>query len=120
MHIVDKYRELGSYRAAGQACGVDHKTVKRVVERAERGEVDPPRRPRLRAHNYDAVAGLVARRVEETRGRISAKRLLAAASAEGYEGRPATSGGWWPGRGRSGAVRDGCSGRGGRGRGSSW
>jgi hypothetical protein len=86
MHIVDKYRELGSYRAAGQACGVDHKTVKRVVERAERGEVDPPRRPRLRAHNYDAVSGLVARRVEETRGRISAKRLLAAARAEGYEG----------------------------------
>lgn len=28
MNIVDKYRELGSYRAAVWACGVDHKTVK--------------------------------------------------------------------------------------------
>lgn len=28
MHIVDKYREPGSYRAAGKACGVDHKTLR--------------------------------------------------------------------------------------------
>src|SRR5680860_1229981 len=39
MHIVEKYRELGSYRAAGDACGVDHKTVKAVVDRVERGDV---------------------------------------------------------------------------------
>ena len=25
MNIVDRYRELGSYRAAARACGVDHK-----------------------------------------------------------------------------------------------
>ena len=34
----------------------------------------PPRAER--AHNYDAVAELVAERVEKSAGRISAKRLL--------------------------------------------
>jgi len=86
MHIVDKYRELGSYRAAARACGVDHKTVRRIVARAERGELTAPRRQPPRERNYDPVAGLVARRVEATQGRISAKRLLPAARAEGYAG----------------------------------
>jgi len=86
MHIVEKYRELGSYRAAGRACGVDHKTVKAVVDRVERGEVGAPRAPVVREHNYDAVADVVRRRVAQTQGRITAKRLLPVARAEGYEG----------------------------------
>ena len=86
MHIVEKYRELGSYRAAGRACGVDHHTVKAVVERVARGEVGAPRTPVVRTHNYDAVADLVRRRVEQTRGRITAKRLLPVARADGYAG----------------------------------
>ncbi len=86
MNIVDKYRELGSYRAAARACGVDHKTVKTVVERAERGETEVVRVARPRARNYDDVAGLVAERVRKTRGRITAKRLLPAARAAGYAG----------------------------------
>src|SRR5680860_1847594 len=86
MHIVEKYRELGSYRAAGDACGVDHKTVKAVVDRVARGDVGAPRKPVAREHNYDAVADVVRRRVEQTRGRISAKRLLPAARVEGYDG----------------------------------
>lgn len=86
MNIVEKYRELGSYRAAGRACGVDHKTVKVVVDRVERGEVDAPCKPVVREHNYDAIADLVRRRVEQTQGRISAKRLLPVAKAEGYAG----------------------------------
>jgi hypothetical protein len=86
MNIVEKYRELGSYRAAGRACGVDHKTVKAVVERAVRGEVEVTRAPVAREHNYDTVADVVRRKVESTQGRISAKRLLAIAQAEGYEG----------------------------------
>ena len=46
-----------------------------------------PRRPRApRGHNYDAVIELVAERVEKTKGRITAKRLLPAARAAGYEG----------------------------------
>lgn len=42
----------------------------------------PPRAER--AHNYDAVADLVAERVEKSHGRISAKRLLPKARAAGY------------------------------------
>ena len=86
MHIVQKYRELGSYRAAGDACGVDHKTVKAVVDRVERGDVGAPRKPVVREHNYDAVADVVRRKVEQTRGRITAKRLLPIVRAEGYDG----------------------------------
>lgn len=86
MHIVEKYRELGSYRAAGRACGVDHKTVKTVVDRAERGETQVTRAPVARERNYEAVADVVRRKVESTQGRISAKRLLPIARAEGYDG----------------------------------
>jgi hypothetical protein len=86
MNIVDKYRELGSYRAAARACGVDHKTVKAVVERVERGETEVVRASRLRARDYDDVADLVAERVRKTRGRITAKRLLPVARAAGYGG----------------------------------
>jgi hypothetical protein len=65
---------------------VDHKTVKAVVERAARGEVVVTRAPVVREHNYDAVAAVVRRKVEATQGRISAKRLLPIARAEGYAG----------------------------------
>lgn len=86
MHIVDKYRELGSYRAAARACGVDHKTVKAVVERVARGETGAVRAPVVRDRNYDAVAELVRGRVAQTQGRITAKRLLPVARAAGYDG----------------------------------
>lgn len=33
MSIVNTYLELGSYRGAADFCGVDHKTVKRIVQR---------------------------------------------------------------------------------------
>ena len=86
MHIVDKYRELGSYRATARACGVDHHTVKAVVERVERGDVGDERAPVVREHNHDGVADVVRRRVEQTQGRITAKRLLPLARVEGYDG----------------------------------
>ena len=37
MNIISTYREVGSYRGAAELCGTTHKTVKRVVERAEAG-----------------------------------------------------------------------------------
>jgi hypothetical protein len=37
MDIISAYREVGTYRGAAELCGTTHKTVKRVVERAERG-----------------------------------------------------------------------------------
>lgn len=84
MDIIAAYREAGTYRGAAEIAGTTHKTVRRVIERHEAGGARPPRAPR--GHNYDGVAALVAERVEKTSGRVSAKRLLPAARAAGYDG----------------------------------
>lgn len=87
MDIISAYREVGSYRGAAVMCGTTHKTVKRVIEAhqaSSRGESPVVRADRGR--NYDLVAQLVAEKVNDTAGRISAKRLLPAARAAGYEG----------------------------------
>jgi transposase len=81
LDIVNAYRRVGSYRGAAEICGVTHKTVKRIVDKdaaqAERVE---------RRRNYESVRGLVAEELRETRGKISAKRLLPLARAAGYAG----------------------------------
>ncbi len=77
---------MGTYRGAAAMCGTTHKTVKRIIERAEAGGKLPVRKARER--NYDSVSDLVADRVAATSGRISAKRLLPAARATGYAGSP--------------------------------
>lgn len=84
MNIISTYREIGTYRGAAELCGTTHKTVKRVVDRAEAGGAPPQRAPRTR--NVDQFADLVAERVAKSAGRISAKRLLPIARAAGYEG----------------------------------
>lgn len=84
LNIVSTYREVGTYRGAAELCGTTHKTVKRVVDRAEAGGEPPARAPRAR--NFDQVVDLVAERVDRSKGRISAKRLLPIARAAGYEG----------------------------------
>ena len=84
MDIISAYREVGSYRGAAVVCGTTAKTVKRVIARHEAGGAAPARRQRAR--NYDAVVALVVERVEKTKGRISAKRVLPAARAAGYGG----------------------------------
>jgi transposase len=86
MDIISAYREAGTFRGAAAISGTTPKTVKRVIARHEAGGGAPPRVPRV--HNYDAVAALVAERVEKTSGRISAKRLLPAARVAGYGGSP--------------------------------
>ena len=114
MDVIAAYREVGSYRGAAAICGTTHKTVKRIIEAHEllsTGDCSPVREQRGR--NFDAVADLVAAKVKETRGRISAKRLLPAARAAGYAGsdRKLSS----PGRRGQAAVASGT----GPGRGSS-
>jgi transposase len=86
MDIVNTYLELGSYRAAADLCGVNHKTVKRVVQRWRAGAIAEGRITPKRGHNTDCVEGLIWHKVEKTRGRITAKRLLPPARAAGYEG----------------------------------
>jgi transposase len=84
MDIISAYREVGSYRGAAAISGTTPKTVRLVIARHESGGAPPARVPR--GHNYDAVVDLVAERVERSKGRITAKRLLPAARAAGYEG----------------------------------
>jgi transposase len=83
MDIIAAYREAGTYRGAAEIAGTTHKTARWVIARHEAGGAAPGRA--ARGHNYDDVAGLVAG-VEKTAGRISAKRLLPAARAEGFSG----------------------------------
>ncbi len=81
LDVITAYREVGTYRGAAQMCGVTHKTVKRVIER----DLAAARRVERR-RNYESVRSLVAAKVEDTKARISAKRLLPAARAAGYAG----------------------------------
>jgi transposase len=82
MDMIAAYRDVGSYRGAADMCGTTPKTVRRAIERA--GLVPPERKRRPK--NVDAVADVVAKRVDKTHGRISAKRLLPEAIAAGYVG----------------------------------
>jgi transposase len=84
MDIIAAYREVGSYRGAAELCGTTPKTVRRIIQRHEAGGQRPQRKPR--EHNYDRVVELVRLRVQATRCRISAKRLLPAARTAGYTG----------------------------------
>lgn len=84
MDLIAAYHEVGTYRGAAVMCGCDHKTVRRAVERHRAGAAARQRPPR--GHNYDPLAELVAARVANTKGRISAKRLLPQAKAAGYTG----------------------------------
>ena len=68
MDIIAAYREVGTFRGAAEITGTTHKTVRRVIARHDAGGAAPARAPR--GHNYDAVAALVAGRVEKTQGRI--------------------------------------------------
>lgn len=84
MDVISAYRDVGSYRGAAAICGTTHKTVKRIIEAHNAGGTSVEKT--LRVRNYDEVSDLVAQRVKETAGRISAKRLLPAARVAGYEG----------------------------------
>ena len=82
MDMIGAYTDVGSFRGAAAICGVDPKTVKLAVLKAQ--GVSPGRAERAR--NYDVVFDVVVKRVEKTHARISAKRLLPEARAAGYSG----------------------------------
>lgn len=87
MEVVDAYARLGSYRAAGEVCGVDPKTVKRKVLAHQAGLLDEERAERAAVpRNTDPVRQVVLDQLRETGGRGEAKRLLPIARTAGYTG----------------------------------
>jgi len=81
LDVITAYRQVGTYRGAAEICGVAHKTVKRVVAKNRAAAERVARRK-----NYESVRGLVVHEMGETKGRISALRLLPKARAGGYAG----------------------------------
>lgn len=87
MDVVAAFRDVGTYRGAAEICGVDPKTVKRKVLAHEAGELDEERAVRAPVpKNTDVARALVGQRVEATKAKVSAKRLLVEARAVGYAG----------------------------------
>jgi len=84
MDMTIAYREVGTYRGAAAMCGCDPKTIKRALTRVAAGDERPARKEPVR--NYDAVHDIVVARVDKTKARITAKRLLPEARAAGYAG----------------------------------
>ncbi len=80
------FEDVGSYRATAAICGTSDKTVKRAVAKARATEEAGAGVEASVAHNYDDVTAIIAKRVERTDGRISAKRLLPVVRAAGYQG----------------------------------
>ncbi len=90
MDVVAAYRDVGTYRGAAEICGVDPKTVKRKVLAHEAGQLDAEGRAGRApvSKNTDVARALVAQRVEATKAKVTAKRLLVEARADGYSGSP--------------------------------
>src|SRR6266851_5725300 len=95
MDVIAAYQQVGTYRGAAAMCGTTHKTVKRIIGRAEAGGKSPDRAGR--GHNYDLVAGLVPVPVRAVRGQRAVRddagdagRVLRGTgrSAEGGSGGP--------------------------------
>ncbi len=87
MDVVAAFKDVGSYRGAAEICGVDPKTVKRKVLAHEAGLVDEERTERaVVVKNTDVARVLVAQRVDATKAKATAKRLLPEARADGYTG----------------------------------
>ncbi len=77
MDVVAVFEDVGTYRGAAEICGVDPRTVKRKVLARGAGELDDERAARAPVpKNTDVARQLVAQRVEATRAKITAKRLL--------------------------------------------
>ena len=87
MDVVAAFENVGTYRGAAVMCGVDPKTVKRKVDAHRRSALTNQRQRRTRpVRNTEVVRSVVAEKIAETRGKMTAKRLLPIARAAGYSG----------------------------------
>jgi len=87
MDCIAAFESVGTYRGAAAMCGVDPKTVRRKVEAHRQGVLDEQRVERAPvAKNTDIARMIVKGKVVESKGRISAKRLLPIVRAGGYTG----------------------------------
>lgn len=87
MDVIAAFENVGTYRGAAVMCGVDPKTVKRKVEAHRRSELAGQRKPRPKtARNTEVVRQVVTDKITETKGKMTAKRLLPIARAAGYTG----------------------------------
>jgi transposase len=86
MDVYAAYLDVGTFRGAAAICGTSHHTVKREVLKHLEGAGQQCDKHAERAKNTDIVRDVVAKRVSSSNARISAKRLLPAARAEGYTG----------------------------------
>lgn len=85
MDMYAAYLDLGTLRGTAAICGANHHTFKREVLKQLVGADGPASdKQAQRTKNTVIVAGLVAKRVGSSNGRISAKRLLPATAAAGY------------------------------------
>ena len=85
MDMYAAYLDVGTFRGAAAICGTSHHTVKDEVLKHLVGAEQQSAKAE-RAKNTDIVTDLVDKRVRSSHGRISAKRLLPVAVAEGYTG----------------------------------
>ena len=77
MDCIAAFESVGTYRGAAAMCGVDPKTVKRKVDAHRQGVLDEDRAQRAPvAKNTDIACTVVIDKIRETKGRMSAKRLL--------------------------------------------
>lgn len=90
MEILEAYDATGSYRAAAELCGCDHKTVAHYVSERDAGGGEWQRRPRPRP-KLDPFADKIAEWVERTKGKLRADKAHEKLLALGYEGSERTT-----------------------------
>jgi transposase len=89
MDVIAAFENVGTYRGAAEMCGCDPKTVKRKVEAHRRSQLTAERKPREKPErNTEIARKVVTDKIAETKGRMTAKRLLPIARAAGYVGSP--------------------------------
>jgi transposase len=87
MDVIAAFENVGTYRGAAAMCDCSPKTVKRKVEAHRRSQLTAERKPREKPERNTEIARKVATdKIAETRGKMTAKRLLPIARAAGYKG----------------------------------